>query len=100
MPRHKKLIPEYRLHRPTNQAIVTMPDIGGRRRDVYLGRYGSDNSVVECARTLLEWKSAAESDQPRRQSGITGNELIQRFWKFAEGCYGKKPNSLSRTGMP
>ncbi|MBX7104993.1 MAG: hypothetical protein K1X57_12985 [Gemmataceae bacterium] len=94
MPRHKKLIPEYRLHKPTNQAIVTMPDVGGRRRDIYLGRHGSDNSVVEYARTILEWKSATESDQPRRQSGITVNELILRFWNFAEGCYGNESKEL------
>jgi hypothetical protein len=44
-----KKVPKYRLHKPTNQAIVVL---GGRM--FYLGRYGSIESRSEYARLLAE----------------------------------------------
>jgi hypothetical protein len=34
-------VPSYRRHKATGQAIVTLPDGLGNRRDVLLGRHGT-----------------------------------------------------------
>lgn len=39
----KGQLPSYRMHKGTGQAVVTVVE-GGKRRDVYLGVYGSDDS--------------------------------------------------------
>jgi integrase len=48
-------IPSYRLHKQSGQAIVTLSDQFGRRRDVLLGKFGTDLSRAEYARVLAEW---------------------------------------------
>jgi hypothetical protein len=57
MPRPRKSVPSYRLHRATGQAIVTLTDEPANRRDVYLGKFGSDESRAEYARVLGEWQA-------------------------------------------
>ena len=42
MTEHTKSTPSYRLHRPTNKAVVTL-----NGRDFYLGPYGSPESRAE-----------------------------------------------------
>jgi hypothetical protein len=42
-------VPSYRLHKPTNQAIVVI-----RGRMFYLGRYGSTESRAEYTRIIAE----------------------------------------------
>lgn len=37
MSNHRKSVPSYRRHKASGQAIVTLPDGHGRRRDVLLG---------------------------------------------------------------
>ena len=50
--------PSYRLHKQSGQAIVTLPDGLGSRRDVLLGVYDSPASWDAYYRTLAEWKNA------------------------------------------
>jgi integrase len=89
MPR-RNTIPAYRLHRQSGQAIVTLPDGLGGRRDVLLGKHGTAKSRVEYARVIAEWEangrrlSAAEASAP----GLSVNELALAYWKFAESYYG------------
>ena len=40
-------IPAYRLYKQSGQAVVTLPDGLGRRRDVLLGQYGTPESRKE-----------------------------------------------------
>lgn len=47
-------VPSYRLHKQSGQAVVTLSDGLGRRRDVLLGRHGTPESRVEYARVIAE----------------------------------------------
>ena len=47
-------VPSYRHHKQSRQAIVTLVDPTGRRKDVLLGRYGSSESRSEYARVIAE----------------------------------------------
>jgi hypothetical protein len=51
-------IPSYRKHKQSGQAIVTLSDGLGGRRDVLLGKYGTADSRQEYARVIAEWEAA------------------------------------------
>jgi integrase len=82
-------IPSYRLHKQSGQAIVTMSDGLGGRRDVLLGLYGSPASQAEYTRVLAEWQqSGRRFPQPAPQAAsLTVNELLLAFWQHAEQHY-------------
>ena len=50
-------VPIYRKHKPSGQAIVTLPDGRGGRRDIYLGKHGSAASRREYLRVIGEWET-------------------------------------------
>jgi hypothetical protein len=83
-------VPSYRLHKQSGQAIVTLPDGLGNRRDVLLGEYGTPESRAEYARVLAEWETAgrrlpsASTAGKTRQTDLTINELILAFWEHVE----------------
>src|SRR5262245_57563399 len=82
-------VPSYRQHKQSGQAIITLPDGVGNRRDVLLGKFGSPQSRAEYARVIAEWEANSRR-LPARQSGtpdISVNELALAFWKFAESYY-------------
>ena len=85
MPRLTKSVPKYRLHKATNQAVVT---ISGR--DIYLGPWKSKASLVEYDRLVGEWLAAG---RPARlfdaESSISISELCLQYWKFAKQYYVK-----------
>ncbi|HTK73829.1 MAG TPA: site-specific integrase, partial [Gemmataceae bacterium] len=54
MPRRPNPVPTYRLHKSSGQAIVTLRDQVGNRRDFYLGPYDSPESKTEYNRVLAE----------------------------------------------
>jgi integrase len=90
MPRRKQ-IPSYRLHKQSGQAIVTLTDAVGRRRDVLLGRFGTPESRAEYARHLAEWEASgrpAVAIRPRDQ--LTVEKLILAFLEYAETRYGSQ----------
>jgi hypothetical protein len=85
MPR-RKTIPTYRLHRQSGQAVVTLPDGLGGRRDVLLGKHGTAESRVEYARVIAEWEANCRR-LPTGEVAATSlsvNELALAYWKFAE----------------
>ena len=89
MPR-RNTVPNYRLHRQSGQAVVTLRDPLGNRRDVLLGKYGTAESRVEYARVIAEWEANGRR-LPASQAipaNITVNELALAYWKFAESYYG------------
>ena len=49
--------PAYRLHKQSGQAIVTLSDGLGGRRDVLLGEYNSPESRQQYRKVLLEWET-------------------------------------------
>jgi integrase len=92
MPRPRNLVPTYRLHRQSGQAVVTLSDGLGGRRDVLLGRHGTPESRQEYLRVLAEWEAKRRRLPARSGKGsapdLTVNELVLAYWKFAESYYG------------
>jgi integrase len=92
-------IPTYRRHKQSGQAIVTLPDGLGGRRDVLLGKYGSAPSRAEYARVLAEWEANGRRlPAAALTADVTLNELMVAYWKFAEGYYRK--NGKPTTQLP
>ena len=94
----RKSVPAYRLHKNSNQAIVTLTDSSGRRRDCYLGPYGSPESRQEYTRRIQEWETTGQRlpvDGANGKSELTINELILAYWNWATARYVKdgKPTS-------
>src|SRR6516165_3848593 len=96
-------VPSYRLHRPTNQAIVVIKD-----RTFYLGRYGSIESRAEYNRIIAEWLAegggsppprAGSSSASRPAADLTVCELIRDYWAFARGYYRKNGEPTSEVGL-
>jgi integrase len=85
--------PSYRLHKPTNRAVVTL---GGR--DFYLGRYGSPESRAEYDRLIVEWISNGRClPAPIAGAGpdLTVNEVCVAYLRFADGYYVKNGKATS-----
>jgi hypothetical protein len=81
--------PQYRLHRQSGQAVVTLPDaMTGRRRDFLLGTYLSAASKTEYKRLLLEWETNGRRlPDEDGAADLTVAELIDRFWPHIESYY-------------
>src|SRR5262249_40073171 len=66
--------------------------LGGRSRDVYLGRHGSPESHREYARLIAEWAGtvAGPVNPGEGTAGtVSINELLVKFWAHAETYYVK-----------
>jgi integrase len=88
MPSHQR-IPSYRLHKQSGQAVVTLPDGCGRRRDILLGKFDSPQSRKEYARVLGEWEAnGRRPPQDPAASDLTVNELLLAYWRHAQTYYG------------
>jgi hypothetical protein len=57
----KSHVPSYRKHSQSGQAVVTLPDGRGHRKDVLLGRYGTRENRMEYARVIPEWEASGRS---------------------------------------
>jgi integrase len=82
-------IPSYRLHKQSGQAIVTLTNTLGERRDILLGKYGTSESQAEYTRVLAEWQANGRRFPQPTALGpdLTVNELILAFWQHAERHY-------------
>jgi hypothetical protein len=82
-------IPSYRLHKQSGQAVVTLSDPLGRRRDVLLGKYGTPESRQEYARVVAEWETRGRNLIPTpaqaAQQGLFVNELILASFTHVKG---------------
>jgi hypothetical protein len=88
MPRRKGHVPTYRLHKQSGQAIVTLPDCLGGRRDILLGRHGSKESKAEYSRVLAEWSAAGGlTPAVTTHADMTVNELLVLYVRHVEGYY-------------
>jgi|SRR5262245_12979298 len=81
--------PKYRRHKQSGQAIVTLSDPTGRRRDYLLGPYGSPESRAEYARLIAEWMAGGgwAPNAGRAPADLTLNEVVARFWVHAKQHY-------------
>jgi integrase len=84
--------PSYRLHKQSGQAIVTLTDPSGRRRDVLLGEFDTPQSRAEYDRVIAEWVAAGRRlVDPQGGSAAAAtrsvNEVLAAFWGHAEAHY-------------
>jgi hypothetical protein len=103
--RRRFAVPSYRHHKQSGQAIVTLSDGLGNRRDVLLGRYGSAESKAEYRRVRAEWEAAGQRlPQPASKPAPdrTVNELALAYYRFAKRYYVKdgRPTSEVATIKP
>jgi integrase len=85
----------YRLHKQSGQAVVTLTDGLGGRRDVLLGKYGtpeeSPDSWATYYQVLAEWKTNGRrlltAGEQAAGATLSVNELLLLFWRWAEKHY-------------
>jgi integrase len=85
-----KSVPSYRLHKSSGQAVVTLPDGRGGRRDVLLGEHGTPASRAEYGRVIAEWEAAGRQLQVQKsqsQVRLTIAELLLRYFQWADVYY-------------
>lgn len=88
MPR-RSVLPSYRIHKQSGQAIVTFRIPGGKKKDYLLGLYGSKESKAEYARLLSEFQAGhgARPSSVSRLADLTINELLVRYLRHCDECY-------------
>jgi integrase len=86
-------VPTYRLHKQSGQAIVTLTDGLGGRRDVLLGRYGTKESRTEYTRVLNLWEAVGKNLPACTAGDLTIAELIVRFLPWVEDYYRRTDGS-------
>jgi integrase len=73
--------PKLRHHKPTGQGYVVL-----NGKYIFFGPYGDPDVIEQYHRTIAEW--VANGRQPQKTpEDITINELLARFWVYAEGYY-------------
>ena len=89
IPRLTRKILAYRLHKARNLAVVTLDG-----RNYYLRAFGSPETKDEYDRVVREWSAndrfapPAKADaHAKADPGLTIDELVLRYWRFAEGYY-------------
>jgi hypothetical protein len=81
-------VPSYRRHKPSGQAVVTVRDQNGDRRDVYLGAYDSPESRREYARIVAELATnPTAAPTSASGSGLTVDQVLLAFWEHAQRHY-------------
>lgn len=93
MPRRTRIVPAYRKHRASGQAIVTL-----NYRDYYLGPYGSRASRLEYDRLIGEWLQQGRRISPLRDAAVRELcviEVIVSYLRFAQGYYRKDGHATS-----
>ena len=95
MPRPKNPTPSYLLHQKSGQARVRLKN-GNRYRDVYLGEYGSPESLEKYHRVLAEYYGDNGRNQPEcvvvsaaAADDWTVSELAVKYDDFASSHYVK-----------
>jgi hypothetical protein len=83
--------PSYPKKPHKGQARITVRLPNGKRRDLFLGAFGSAESRAEYRRVLAELEVSGGhyplEDDSSAPSGLTVSELCMKFWKHAETYY-------------
>jgi integrase len=96
MSRPRSAVPSYRKHKQSGNAIVTLTDGLGGRRDILLGQHGSKESRVEYARVIAEWEAAGRTRPSSAAADLTINELILLYWPHVENHF-RRPDGTQTT---
>src|SRR3989339_1917697 len=78
-----------RHHKASGQGYVVLNDTA-----VYLGKYGEPGTIENYHKVLAEWLVAGRQ-LPAEQSQITVNEVLARFWVYAEDYYKPANNDVT-----
>ncbi len=86
---HSLHVPSYRRHKQSGQAVVTLTDGLGGRRDVLLGKYGTAASRVEYTRVIAEWEASGRrlNVAGSANGSLSLNEVMFAFIRHAEQHY-------------
>ena len=92
-------LPTYREHKQSGQAVVTLPNQGGKRHDVLLGPFNSPESKSEYERVLVRWLESKKglAIVPVAPD-ITITELIDKYLQHAEVYYRRADRSPTLEG--
>jgi integrase len=90
MPRHR--VPSYRCYKPKNLGLVV---INGKQ--IYLGKYGTPESVAEYNRLVQEYLAnpASTPSAPGASEGCTIHVLILAYWEHVVAYYVKNGRPTS-----
>ena len=94
MPKRCKTLPNYRLHKQSGQAVVTLScAVTGKRRDVMLGEYDTPASRVKYAETIAKWERDGrilDNAQPIEPTaaGVGVTEVMLDWWRGTLDRYG------------
>lgn len=88
-------IPSYRKRKDRNQALVTLTDaVTKRRRDYWLGEYGTSASRERYHRLIAEWEAngrrlpdpaVVDGGADAASGEVTIKEVIREYWRWARG---------------
>lgn len=84
MPRLTKTLPQYRKHKASGKAIVTLDG-----KDFYLGPHGTKASKAEYDRLVGEWQANGRRLPVEEGAKITVTELCAAYSRYAKGYYVK-----------
>jgi integrase len=89
-------VPSYRRHKQSGQAIVTLTDGLGGRKDILLGKWKSKGSRDEYKRVIAEWLAAGRHQSVADAAkDITINELSLAFIIHAKQHYRRADGTLT-----
>ena len=75
------IMPQLRRHKALDQAYVRL-----NRQQVYLGKWGAEETLQRYLQTVAAWIQAGR-ELPVTPDVITVEELLHRFWRWAEEYY-------------
>jgi integrase len=84
----EKPVPTYRRHKQSGQAVVTLTDGLGGRKDVLLGKHGTKDSRIEYARVIAQWEAAGRRFiTAATAADLTINEVMLAYWQHVQDYY-------------
>lgn len=87
-------VPSYRLHKTSDRAVVRL-----NGRDIYLGKYGTDDSKAKYSRVIAKWLSTqgrvASDEPPVAKADVIIAEVVRDYLRFSEQYYRKNGEPTS-----
>ena len=103
MPSNPTRVPSYRKRSGYDRAIVSLTDaVTKRRRDYWLGEFGSPASRERYHRLIAEWEAHGrrlpepEEGDANGARGATVDDVIERFWRWAGMHYAGRERDTFR----
>jgi len=84
-PSRKSRTPKLRHHKATGQAYAVL-----NGQAIYFGPFGTDEATERYHKTIAEWLANGRLPE-KSPTEITINELVARYWVFAESYYAQIP---------